>query len=1172
MATETLQLDGTNLALDAHSYASTHVELPKQIADKVKAFSARIPDDHLAEDGREKNPHITVKYGLHLDSASRVKNALKDEMPVKFRMNKLHVFPANEKRSSDVLVSKIDSPDLHRLNGKVCGAAPHVDTYPTYEPHATIAYLKPGMGEKYAAMSDLDGIEGVADEVVHSDRDAEETRIPLTGRHRLPAMSSEEIALALAGDSEDESSGRWVTVDGVHIMIKGGVVTKGPPALMGGKASDAHEHMAKLRDREAGTSRREQAYHAGKGDNEESARHGKLAETHERVAKQHRAHAEIAKREEAKPASEHPDAQKIIYKAHDSGVPLTKEDHDKLRSGDAATHARIKNQIAGQWPGGEPKDLGDRSSVPSNSAASPGSLKEAMQSTAKIGQGERSSPGDGKPESQWSATDHGHAARLHSRAASNFEGAGDDAKAEAHRKEVGRHIAAEKAKASAPQEPSKPAGEAGKAPTKSDSPLTAEDHNKLASKHARASAKARAAGKDEESYAHNAKVQEHHEAAQKLRSGKTAEAPAKSGTTGGAATDEQVHAATTELHAASGKDYITIQQLRQHIADKHGAAAASHENLDPQLKRMRADDKVRLVSHSGPVAQGTDYSNLKNEVREGVKGSLDNWSGRHEEFTKIAPIHKSSPPSATGAAGGVTASNPEVGGTIAGEPRHFTPEQHAAAIEHLKSLPLKELRRRQDINNSQLQQRHAEMQSRGQLKHDDPAMENGLIRQGHLDTAVASKLDAPKGKKKIALSAIILDAHDLDPSKEVPGGLEGLPTFEEVDDDKIASTNADGSPVFAKRKIPVAYYWKEIARTPGDGKLWTHRGAVAANGNPLEFPLTREDFDDAVTNFKERSAAGIRPFIPDSHVEQKSASANNGEVIDLKRAGEKLMAKLKVVGTAAQEKVLKNDVSVYLVNGNDQLVVDAHGKQYKGRVLHHVALTPNPALPHLGKFERIAASADAIQPDVPVFSYGRPLAAQSRRSYIMTPENAAKVRQILNLGDTADDELDDIVATKAIALSATVADLVLLKDAAAEELKASKAETVAAKAETLALSGDPTNDPMAISLIARAFKTEREQVIASGVLSEAGMKEIDLLFLNAGKPTRTALALSAGSTDPLYMRLCDILRRNPGIKTNSGTQRNATATEIALSADADKDKADPAEMKRLREYAHLPQK
>jgi hypothetical protein len=39
--------------------------------------------------------------------------------------------------NGDVLKVDIDSPDLHRLNGKIAEALPNTDTHPEYKPHAT---------------------------------------------------------------------------------------------------------------------------------------------------------------------------------------------------------------------------------------------------------------------------------------------------------------------------------------------------------------------------------------------------------------------------------------------------------------------------------------------------------------------------------------------------------------------------------------------------------------------------------------------------------------------------------------------------------------------------------------------------------------------------------------------------------------------------------------------------------------------------------------------------------------------------------------------------------------------------------------------------------------------------------------------------------------------------
>lgn len=434
-------------------------------------------------------------------------------------------------------------------------------------------------------------------------------------------------------------------------------------------------------------------------------------------------------------------------------------------------------------------------------------------------------------------------------------------------------------------------------------------------------------------------------------------------------------------------------------------------------------------------------------------------------------------------------------------------------------------------------------------------------------------------------SALILDASALAPSKEIPGALEGLPTFEEIpDESNILETKPDGTPVFGTKKVPIAYYSKEVIRVPESGKKWTNRGLTKLHGEPVEFNLTTQDLDDAVANFKDAQAAGITPFIPDTHSERRDAAKNNGSIIGLERRGGSLFSKMKVVGSSGMEKVMKNDVSVMLVNGNDQLVMDAYGKQYKGYVLHHVALTPNPNQPHLQPFQRIAASADAIEQDVPVYEYGDAIAALSGDTPMAcTPEELNMIKGHMSEQGEPDmaKSLDSSNAVSAMVAhhnakaKANRASLGLSADAPVSaitpaitalktELDATKASVTAKEKElelkTLQLSADdPAKlSPMTVSLTMRAFKTDHERVIESGVLSDAGMKELDKILLPGGRPTREALMLSADTSDPLYTRLCYILRNFPGIKIGPGTRRvdetvAKTREQLALDAEENSD-------------------
>jgi 2'-5' RNA ligase len=201
----------------SHSYSTTHVELPKAMADRIRAVGAMIPSEDLAEDGIETKPHITVKYGLDGDSPIAASEALKDEIPATFHLGDMKVFPATADRQSDVLVVGVDSPDLHRLNRVVSGSTPHIDTHAGYTPHATVAYLKPGSGEKYAGRDGLSGLKGVADEVIHSSRSGQETRIPLKGsRTELSAANNKSTALMLGSPSGEFAPALTLGADWKH--------------------------------------------------------------------------------------------------------------------------------------------------------------------------------------------------------------------------------------------------------------------------------------------------------------------------------------------------------------------------------------------------------------------------------------------------------------------------------------------------------------------------------------------------------------------------------------------------------------------------------------------------------------------------------------------------------------------------------------------------------------------------------------------------------------------------------------------------------------------------------------------------------------------------------------------------------------------------------------------
>ncbi len=151
-------------ATDEHSYASTQLQPPPDILTRVLEYGRTISRKDLAEEGRKLHPHVTVLYGLECQAAD-VKAAIRDTGFVHMVLGKTSLFEGGD---ADVLKIEVGGDDIFHLH-KLLEELPHVDTHPVYNPHMTVAYLKPGTGKKYAGNDFLNEEEMVVDSLQFSD-------------------------------------------------------------------------------------------------------------------------------------------------------------------------------------------------------------------------------------------------------------------------------------------------------------------------------------------------------------------------------------------------------------------------------------------------------------------------------------------------------------------------------------------------------------------------------------------------------------------------------------------------------------------------------------------------------------------------------------------------------------------------------------------------------------------------------------------------------------------------------------------------------------------------------------------------------------------------------------------------------------------------------------------
>jgi 2'-5' RNA ligase len=167
-----------------HDYSNTQVQIPQHLASAIQKIGKLIPDNELTEDGREKDSHVTVKYGISDEKPSReLREALAGFGAIKAKFGKTSLF---ENDDADVVKLDIESPGLHRLS-KLIGKTVETpgNTHPTYIPHATVAYVKPGKGKKYKGDAAMDGKEFTIDSVLFSGKNGTKENISLVRKSKF---------------------------------------------------------------------------------------------------------------------------------------------------------------------------------------------------------------------------------------------------------------------------------------------------------------------------------------------------------------------------------------------------------------------------------------------------------------------------------------------------------------------------------------------------------------------------------------------------------------------------------------------------------------------------------------------------------------------------------------------------------------------------------------------------------------------------------------------------------------------------------------------------------------------------------------------------------------------------------------------------------------------------
>jgi 2'-5' RNA ligase len=172
------------------------VNLPEFPA--FKEFLKQIPDDIVfrpgdKEYGKTRDPHITVLFGIEAEEEEKAKQIL-SKIPGKLvaTLGKISLFKNvhDDIGVFDVLKIDVTSPQLTQVNKLLTKSVEFSSSHPEYHPHVTLAYLKPGTGEKYVGDTRFSGMKFLFDVFIYStgNRDAgTHTKIPMLKEYLVGA-------------------------------------------------------------------------------------------------------------------------------------------------------------------------------------------------------------------------------------------------------------------------------------------------------------------------------------------------------------------------------------------------------------------------------------------------------------------------------------------------------------------------------------------------------------------------------------------------------------------------------------------------------------------------------------------------------------------------------------------------------------------------------------------------------------------------------------------------------------------------------------------------------------------------------------------------------------------------------------------------------------------------
>jgi 2'-5' RNA ligase len=166
------------------AYGTVQAEIPgsSPAAVALRSVQRDIAEKDLAGRGRDIGPpHITLRYGIEGDDVCAIKALLMTLKPFAATLGPTSSFPPSATRDVAVIIANVACPELQALHQRLGEVIEFMEQTHEYEPHVTVAYVRPEVAEKYVGNQITAGHTFVITEVVIRTKSKGETIVALNG-------------------------------------------------------------------------------------------------------------------------------------------------------------------------------------------------------------------------------------------------------------------------------------------------------------------------------------------------------------------------------------------------------------------------------------------------------------------------------------------------------------------------------------------------------------------------------------------------------------------------------------------------------------------------------------------------------------------------------------------------------------------------------------------------------------------------------------------------------------------------------------------------------------------------------------------------------------------------------------------------------------------------------